>query len=237
MKKYSLPITVSFIISETIIWISIIFFRLNIPSGVLHYFSIVLCFIYLLLLIPYEKKEEKLALIAMTFTLIADFFLTLLGAEGLKQILGTVFFVGTQVFLMLRIKEMNNRKRIHSFFPYFILWSVLLILISGVLLHRIDILLFFSISYYTMLLMNMVLSWVYIKKNVLFAFGMLFFVFCDTLVGLSMSGPYFEIIQGTILYSLTHMPINLIWFFYLPSQVLISLSITKVLPFKKIIHQ
>lgn len=234
MRKYSLPITLLFIFIETTIWISIIFFNLPIPSGVMHYLSIVLCFVYLLLLMPYKKKEEQLALLAMTFTLIADFFLTLLGAEGLKQILGTVFFVGTQVFLMLRIKEMNERKGIQSFLPYFILWGVLMIMIAGVLLQQLDILLFFSISYYTMLLMNMVLSWVYVKKNVLFAFGMLFFVFCDTLVGLSMSGPYFEIVQGTVLYSLTHAPINLIWFFYLPSQVLISLSITKVFYFKEV---
>ena len=48
---------------------------------------------------------------------------------------------------------------------------------------------------------------------------------CDTVIGLQVaSGAYLPIAEGSILYRIIFMDFFLSWFFYLPSQVLITLS-------------
>ncbi len=221
MLEFQKKAIIYFVIIEALLYYLILFGHIQIRSGVLHYLSIVFCFIFLL--VEFKKtKDYLLILIAMFFTVIADFFLTFL---GVGQIIGTLFFFFAQFFYMIRLNLKTKPVQLQFSLPYVIVFLVFFIGISVVFLQKIDVLLTISILYYSFLIVNLVLSWVKKPTNFLFAIGLLFYLFCDTLVGLSMSGPYMSISVDTWLYNLIHFPINLIWMFYLPSQVLITLSI------------
>ena len=63
------------------------------------------------------------------------------------------------------------------------------------------------------------------KRNLVFALGLLFFLCCDTLIGLSCLGQYFPIAEDSTLYTVINPGFNLAWAFYVPSQTLIALSL------------
>lgn len=85
-----------------------------------------------------------------------------------------------------------------------------------------------SICYYVNLIFNIILAFLQFKQYRLFAIGLVFFLLCDTVIGLQvMSGGYLPIPDGSLLDQILSVPFNLAWLFYLPSQVLISLSSRK----------
>ena len=85
-----------------------------------------------------------------------------------------------------------------------------------------------SICYYVNLIFNIILAFLQFKNYRLFAIGLVFFLLCDTVIGLQvMSSGYLPIPDGSLLHRILYLPINLAWLFYLPSQVLISLSSRK----------
>ena len=69
-----------------------------------------------------------------------------------------------------------------------------------------------------------------IKKSPLFAIGLVLFLLCDTIIGINVaSGAYITISEASLLYKITHLPFDLAWVFYIPSQAFIALSLhTKV---------
>ena len=80
--------------------------------------------------------------------------------------------------------------------------------------------------YFSQLLSNTVLAWRMGRPGRLFAVGLTLFVGCDVCVGLFNALP-----PGSPPYSAASVGM---WFFYLPSQVLITLS---ALPGKEEVHE
>ena len=73
--------------------------------------------------------------------------------------------------------------------------------------------------------MNIIESFLDFKSNRLLPIGLILFVLCDTVIGLQvMSDMYLKINEASIIYKLIFSGFDLAWFFYLPSQVLISLN-------------
>lgn len=209
-----------FLTIELVLYVAILFLRVGLPSGFLHYLSIVVCFVYLLIHFK-QNRDYTVVFIGMFFTVIADFFLTLLGTE---QILGTFFFFLAQMMYMLRLHYLQKKMLFKPLIPYIITFILLFVFVGIVMLHQIDLLLVISFLYYSFLLVNLGSAFMKRKEFPLFFIGLLFYLACDTLVGLSMSFPYLTFVEGGIIDSIIHFPLNLIWMFYLPSQVLITLS-------------
>lgn len=178
------------------------------------FFSIVLCCLFAFL-----AGKNPLVRAGLVCTVGADFFLVLLG----RKLPGMVFFLATQTCYALMLHKETRSK--------VFLWArigavaAIEIVALAVLGGKIDALAIVSVAYYVMLIVNLLHS--FPKRKILTA-AFLLFLLCDTVIGLQVaSGGYLPIGEGTALYRILFMPFNLVWFFYLPSQVLISLQSRK----------
>lgn len=189
-----------FILAESLIYIGfIILDLLHINSRYIKYLGIILCLGYALLS---GKKHRS---VAMIFTLIADFFLLILDSH---YEIGLVSFIIVQ-FIYLYF--LGNYDR--GYFNMFLLirgfiiatGTLLLIIFKNLTLINELVLIYFS---------NLVLNTIqsYLLPNRLLSIGLTLFVCCDICVGLH---------NINAAYTLATF---LMWFFYLPSQVLIVIS-------------
>jgi hypothetical protein len=212
--------TLLFICVELILWFYILFIDSPFDLHIIPFLSIGLCFLYVLL--NYKNDlDHKIMLIAFIFTLSADFFLTLTSTQ---TTLGTFLFFLSQLMFMLRLHMTNSHIKSQSLLPYaacFILISVLMLFF----LKTFDLLLLVSILYYSFLLINTVYAWIRKDKYILFAIALTLYICADTMVGIKASGPYLSFNPQTLLYWLSNISFNIIWLFYLPSQVLFALSV------------
>jgi len=222
MKINLKKLDILFLSIESMLYIFILFMDLGKYHRLIAFISILICFIYVVLNFKKNNHDDKIMLIAFIATLSADYFLTL---HSKQVLLGTFLFFVSQVFFFLRIHLSNHKiddKIIIVYtFTYF-LCLILLYLIIG----YIDLLLIVSLLYYVCLCLNMIYAWITKHKILLFAIGLTLYVCADFMVGLKSSGSYVTFAQGSIFDILIHFPINLIWVFYLPTQILFALSTT-----------
>lgn len=211
-------LTILFLIAEAILFVFIIFVN---PSCVriLQWVSILLCFLFAL------KVGRKLSLInlALLLTVVADGFLVLPASP--IQIPGTTFFafVSITYFLFLFLKESGKIRKIHLFSRIFLIIVVLVVAVI-VLKDNTDYLSLISVFYFTNLVLNIVFSFATFRKNMLLSLGLILFALCDIVVGLvAGANIYIPVKEGGIIDSIINAPINLSWFFYIPSQVIIAL--------------
>lgn len=182
--------------------------------------AIVLCFLHCLL----YSKGNSLMVGALACTVAADYFLVL--STPIRQLWGMVFFLIAQSLYAVKLHSANKKKG-------FLLARLLLIVVAEsvtviVLREKTDALALVSLCYYANLLMNIVLAFTLFKTNKLLAIGFLLFALCDTVIGLQVaSGGYLPIAEDSLLHKILFSSFNLAWFFYLPSQVCLSLSCRK----------
>ena len=162
---------------------------------------------------------------AILLTVCADYFLV--WREDQQKLPAMVFFLGAQIFYFLRLfaqDEGRTRRRVHLLARAGVSLVALLLTLL-VLGEGADALALVSMLYYANLLMNLVWSSIYIRKHWLLAIGFFCFLLCDTLIGLSMLDGYLPIKEEGFLYAVLHLGFNLVWAFYLPSQVCLALSL------------
>ena len=214
--KCSKPITYLFLVLELVAY----YFILTAGGDLLVYSSfgaIVLCFIHLLL---HAGTCDKLILGGLACTVGADFCLVI--CDPIQRLWGMVFFLGAQTLYATRLHRTHRRKPL--------LWVRLGLIILAlsitilVLKEQTDALALVSLCYYANLIFNLIMAFLRFKTDKLFPIALLLFLLCDTVIGLQVAcGGYLSIPEGSWLYRLIFMPFNLSWFFYLPSQVLLSL--------------
>ena len=183
------------------------------------YASIVLCFVFAL-----AGWQNFWIIGGLACTVGADFCLVV--CDPIQQFWGMVFFLGAQSL---------DAAMLHRSRPGKALLFIRLGLIAAaeaitvlILKDATDPLAVISICYYVNLIFNIILAFLQFKQYRLFAIGLVFFLLCDTVIGLQvMSGGYLPIPEGSLLDKILSVPFNLAWLFYLPSQVLISLSSRK----------
>lgn len=180
------------------------------------YASIVLCFLFAL-----SGWQNFWIIGGLACTLGADFFLVI--CDPIQQLWGMVFFLSTQTLYAAMLHRSRPGK-------LFLLARIALIAAAEVITVVIlkdatDALAVISICYYVNLIFNIIMAFIQFKDYKLFAIGLVFFLLCDTVIGLQvMSSGYLPILAGSLLDKILSVPFNLAWLFYLPSQVLISLS-------------
>lgn len=188
-----------FIITESIIYICFLLCDLLlINSTYIKYLGVLLCFVFAI----YNKDKYKS--ISLLFTLFADYFLLVLDNH---YEIGVLSFILVQLVYAFLISSSNDQ-RINSIYI-----RIGVIVIGLFLLWYFDnytILNVLTIIYFSNLLVNTILS--YRCNNVLLSVGLSLFLCCDICVGMH------NILQTNTFFSF------LMWFFYLPSQVLIVLS-------------
>ncbi|MCM1991684.1 hypothetical protein [Oceanirhabdus seepicola] len=226
-------------ISTMIMFIYILFLFIDISndhignkySTYLKFSSILLCLIISLLIGSngFNPKDVFLLQLARFFTLVADYFLLLSN----NYILGVLFFCVVQLIYIERHSLMREDKldiKINGFLflPIFILLLIFASLIFHIIASK--FLLISSSILYALLLSFSVYCGIrtlkssnYNKKSALFiSWGMILFLLCDINVAL------YQIINAGFLKSLwsdfSFIVGILIWIFYLPSQLLLTLS-------------
>lgn len=220
---------ICYIFVTILLYVLSLFIKLNIETKILYFTFILFNFISSVLLLIINKNKNNLLLtIAFFFTVIADLFLVLLqGNESLlynKEIAMTSFiFVQSSYYYFIFRNKDNNKKLITDFLRFILIGIVILICVL-IFKSSIDFLLITVCIYSVMLIFNIIDSIIY-NKNGLFISGLILFMLCDICVGLTNASGYLNIPEYII--NIITGRIDLVWLFYIPSQVLIFLSFVR----------
>lgn len=189
------------------------------------YISIVLCFLFTLVLFA-KNKSRLLVCLALLFTLVADTFLILL--EGAHKAAAMAVFNFAQIAYAVKIgfdskREVNIVSAVVR--VALIVFSELLAFV--ILKLEFDMLIFVTLSYFVNIVLNVAFVFAAKPKNLLFIIGLILFLLCDINVGLPYLTDLFVIGADSLLQQYLNIHFNFIWFFYLPSQVCIVASLLK----------
>ncbi len=223
-KKIDYIVISVFILLEIALYLSFLFidkgiFETRIESSTLKYAGISLCLAFsLYCLIRKRKMANCFIPIALVFTLISDYFLLFNTNQNL-YVYGLITFIITQLIYFAFIVYLRKSKS--ELFINLIVRFLLTIAALGVAfyLNYSDVLTILALVYFVELLSNFLYSTFLIKLDkeyLIFSLGLLLFIGCDINVGLNNV----HLFEG-IDYSLVNF---LMWVFYLPSQVLLSLT-------------
>jgi hypothetical protein len=183
--------------------------------------SIVICFVHALI---HVKQGDKLLIAGLACTVMAD--LCLVVWSPVQRLWGMVFFLAAQSLYAIRL---HRQIRSNVLLIIRISLTVVALAVTVIVLKdATDALALVSLCYYANLIMNIVTAFTDFRSNKLLSIGFVLFLLCDTVIGLQVAcGGYLPIEDDSLLHQIIFMPFNLAWFFYLPSQVLISLSAKK----------
>lgn len=182
------------------------------------YFSIVICCIYALI----WAKKEPLTAAGLVCTVMADYFLVI--CDPIERIWGMVFFLTAQTLYAIRLhRVVPSRVFLGLRLGILSLGAAVAWIVLG---DKTDLLSILSILYYANLIMNICAAFSRFKTQKLAAIGFLLLILCDTVIGLQVAcGTYLPIAEDSWIYKIIFMDFHLSWFFYLPSQVLLALSV------------
>ena len=233
-KLLKIILTGLFLITETVLFGVIIRHEfLNEYLAPVRYGTVVLCGIAALLILVCERQREGLFLfIAMLFTAGADWFLVV---KDESYALAIGLFFGAQVFHFLRLSAAREKGKVISLLIRLLLSLLFAEGVSLVLSEKLlsiiqgeNIIVLLGGLYFIELLMNTVDAGILIKRDrrfVMTMVGFILFILCDISVGLNgMSGAW-GISRET-----ANFAADMIWVWYLPSQVLIVLSAMRPFP-------
>ena len=171
------------------------------------------------------KKDILLLRLGMFITVLADLCLVILNI----YVLGIVFFCIVQITYCIRYTPKESKVILINFFIIF-LCIILLYIVVSIFIVKIDILVPISL-FYAICLLTSVCRAIEAFKDKLYSsrnkymvlLGMILFLLCDICVALSNVNTRLPL--GILdLMNLEQIFSYLIWVFYLPSQLLLSLS-------------
>jgi len=212
-----------YVLIQLIAYILSVFIGISGKNDIIDYASIVLNFLMGILLFRFLKKNDSsIVLLALGFTIIADTGLILL--EDVETI-SVFFFVLVQLCYAIRIRQFSIvlplKFDILVRFGLVIMCEVLALI---VLKENFNGLIGVTLLYFVNIVINLFFTLINRKQNILFTLGLLLFLLCDISLGLRMSGDFIDVSNNSLIQTITTAPIDLVWMFYFPSQVLIVLS-------------
>ena len=191
----------------------------------LYYALIVSCFITSLVLVN-RSNQSIFQFCALLFTCIADYCLIL--EQGTK-IVGVSFFTIVQLFYCLRTLAMakGEKERLLNLGIRVVGMAFLPFFVDLVFGGKVETLFLLSATYYVNLLVNILFSFLHFRENKLLPIGLVLFALCDLTLGLTELCGVFGWGKDTVIYQLLHPGFALEAAFYMPSQVILSVSATK----------
>lgn len=186
-------------------------------SNLLKFISIVLCLIYSI-----TAKGNIYFIAAMALTTASDFFL--LFTEQIE--IGLICFCVVQLLYLCFL--LREKKYYVALVLADIGLTVLLILVLTFFFHVIrNTVLKLSILYFTFLVTNCIVTFQLMKKNkdylrLLLCVGFFLFLLCDIHVALFNVSYYLPAMNSNKVFNFTNLISKVIWFYYLPAQVMLS---------------
>lgn len=227
----------SFIVFELILYFSFLYIdifdnKYFEMSSILKFIGIVGCFCYVLFLLENNNPQYTyLVRGALFFTVISDIFL-LLTNESEKGVFTFCIVQGIYRYYLWSINKQEFKKEDKFTFLYLpnIMIGFLVLTIMYFLSMPLNILLGITIFYFVSIVINVIAA---IKtailirdgSTVIFAVGMVLFLFCDINVGIFNIAD-FLIIDSSIFNGIYEFSTIGMWLFYLPAQVLLALSLS-----------
>ncbi len=207
---------------ELTLYILYNFYTSGIQTSTCQYASIVVAFIWVMVT-PISQKSDQLVRAALLCTLVADYFLVIRGSD---QVIAMIWFNMVQILYALRIYLLTSKK-----LPWRLALrgsAIIILLLVGWIItkNQFDLLLILTLVYFANLVLNMMEA-LFVARRLIFGLGLLLFIGCDIFVGLGNIQDYLTLSPTSIWAQLLNLPFDLAWAFYLPSQVLIALSINK----------
>ena len=198
-KKLRNWITVLFILLMLTIYASFIFseIKLRSESAISGNHSLLL----FTFAIFENRKDAWFLRAALFFTVISDWFLVIKQSDYL---LALITFTIAQFFYAIRLWENDgsvnrNKKHILMRSMVLIIMELGFLFLFKILKIKYDSLIFMGVMYFTFLLMNVLLAFMQLRKNILFPIGMTLFLCCDVLVGLSNLQNYIALAEPSFL--------------------------------------
>lgn len=215
MKENGRIITWLFVLAEIVLLCFSQFYN-GLWINQLRYGVVVLCFMYVCFHF-YQSEQRKdsdwLFLVGLFFTCIADIFL-ILRNEHFEM--GITAFLLTQICYFLYLtKDRKNLRKYHIIVRC--LFAGALFWVAYFMTMQHSMILFMVCLYGVTFLGNVLLAIKNFRKHALLSIGLVLFFCCDICVGLSNSA-----LLG-ISVSMESVFFWLIWLFYIPSQVCISI--------------
>ena len=161
-------------------------------------------------------KRQRLVCAALAFTLAADWFLLILDSFYLA---GVACFCVVQAIYLLRL----HRWGAGLLWPLRVGLTVAALAVAA-LLRALEPLTAVTLCYFAELACNTVSALRLGRRGRCFGLGLLLFVGCDLCVGLHNLAAFLPVVDTGPLFSFAQVGM---WLFYLPSQVLITLSVRK----------
>ena len=190
----------------------------------LRYATVVLACLFCVFLA--ERTREYLLLqLALVATVSADFFLVLPASPN--QLPGMLCFSVAQLAYAAFLALSESRPR----YLRLQLWlrgiaSVVAPVATLIVLGKgADAVAIVSVFYYAHLILNLAFAWTQLPRRALMAVGLTLFLLCDTVIGLSFLDGYLAVDKTSLIYRIIHPGFDLAWAFYLPSQMLLSISL------------
>lgn len=221
MKKTEKTIIYIFISALVVIYSAVLIsdFVLDEEWTVVKYVGILSCVAFAAYSVGRGKSGALTVLLGLTFTAFADYFL--LVEDNLYEVGVSSFIVAQLLYLILIMRE-KGKISVVSVSVRVALFAVFSVVI--IFLEVGEPLLFLVAAYASIFAVNAVEAVTLAKSGVkrsLFAIGLALFVCCDVCVLLFNLGAFVDVGYG---YDVAVNFVKLSWTFYLPSQVLISLS-------------
>ena len=171
-----------------------------------------------------KSHEYAFTQLALVCTVCADYFLV--WTQPMKQLPAMIFFLCAQTAYAARLYLLAEKtERRVQLISRAALCAVIVVITLAVLEKNADALAIVSMLYYAQLILNVVFAFVKLRSRAILAIGFLLFLLCDTVIGLDLINGYLPIPPDALLYKIIRPGFNLAWVFYLPSQVLLSLSL------------
>ena len=191
------------------------------------YSCVVLAFLFAFIF--FEKQwSYALTQLGLAFTVCADLFLVIM--NPMRQLPAMVFFSLTQICYFLRLyanHKTEGQKRAHLILR--VGATAIALLVTPIVLGaNTDALSLVSMFYYANLGANVIMAFTQLKISPALAIGLLFFLLCDTVIGLNvMADSYISGVNDSFVLTFINSGLNWAWLFYVPSQTLIALSLFK----------
>ena len=172
-----------------------------------------------------RSRVYLLTQLALLLTVCADWFLVLPSPPN--QLPGMVFFSLAQLAYaaVLWLTEPSPRRRRGQLWIRALLSAVAVTATILVLGKGTDTVALISLFYYANLILNLILAWTQLPGQAVMAVGLTLFLGCDTLIGLAFLDGYVPVSEASLIYHVIHPGFDLAWAFYLPSQMLLAVSL------------
>jgi len=206
------------------IYMDVLNIQTFISSDILKYISIILCFIIVLSIGKdgFNNRDKFLLQFALVITVVADLCFLIFD----YYILGIIFFCLVQIIYFIRHKMSSGYKIFITIIKFTITFLAIMIIYIMINLFIIKIDFLYGIAlFYSICLCTSTIKAIQVIKFNLYPYpnkymigvGMALFLLCDINVAISS-------ITKSSLISLHIISSLLIWIFYLPSQILLSMS-------------